>query len=350
MKKFCFILLLLIAVSCYGKTVFSMAASIGKYAITSYDIDRMNDFLLASSGRTNDDTNAAFKELLLSYGLIYLADKDEKIMIQQQEIDNYINSITNVTNSDDPTAVYRQKIFNDYPDQFKLQIQRSQVVRALIFYYPDIKAKANEEVTEKEMRDFYEKNTNSLILPPMVDLIVVSAQQPFNLSLDELGNFEKALSNITETLKKSDDIDSLLSRYKNINFESYSGRTGLKQPYDLLRSGYPEEVLNIAFMEKIQINPKNIIIMKNGTVFGPQLVPFRKSAKNFFLIIKLIERDLPQVASFEKVRPLIEGKLKEDKAANFFHQYVTDKMKKGDIPVNIVNTNYQGAYDEFIRR
>ncbi len=343
------ILLLGLSALSYGKAVYSIAASIGNYAITSYDIKLMSDFDKENTGKLNNDTNFAFKELISIYSLFYLSDNNKKIILQPQELENIINSVTNITNSKDPGVEIRRKLFQDFPDQYRAQIKKQQIVRAMMYYDQEVKEKVNADIPENDSREYYTKNSNAMIDPAMIDIIVIAAVQPTNLSLNNLEKFENTFTEISTLLKSTNDIDSILLKYKNVKFESYSGRTGLKSVYDLYYMGYPEEVIGISTMEKIQLNTLSSITMTNGVVFGPQVVPLKKNGKNTILIIKLIDRQPPKTISFEKARPLIENKLKDDRIQEIFHKLIIEKITKGEIPVKIQDNNYKGAYDEFIR-
>jgi hypothetical protein len=349
MKKFALIIFLAFGlVPIYAAVINSISANVGNYAITGYDIQKEKEFQ-AIGGAGKGDVNSAFKELVISYGLIYLADKSDKLKIREQEVDSYIVSFTNFTNANDPAAQFRTKLIGEYSQEYRLRMKKEQVIRMLLFYDQDFKAKVNQEIPEKEKRAFYQKNRQSLVDTPKVDLIVVGVVQPKNMSLDELSSFEGTLASIADQLKGSDDINSILKK-KSLNVEPYSGRSGFKDVYELMRAGYPEEAMGIALKDSIPSSKGNITIKKGSAFFYPQPIPLRASGKPTYLIIKVIDRKNAVPMTFEKANYLIENRLKEEKIMAEVENYVAAKINKGELTVNIVDKNYEGALNELIRR
>jgi len=352
--KICLISILLFICSfssLYSAKVNNVIVTIGNNAITSFDLSKTRDFYQVTGSDTSKDPNFAFKDLLFTYSLLYLSTKDSQLNIKQEEIDKFVDSITNIQNTKDNIAENRLKVYQMFPDQFKLLNKKNQIIRGMMFYYEDLKAKANEAVADNLVKDFYNKNKNRppIMETPMLDFIVVAVVAPDNLGLSETEKFEENLKNIANQLKKSDDIDAILSQYKFIHFESYTGRCGYKPTDALYQLGYPQEALSIALMDtiKLQTGP---FIMKEGSVFGPQAIVMQKTNKKTYLMVKLISRQPAKIRTLENAKPDIENILKQDRMYQIFQDYVVNKIKNGEINVILVDKNYEGAYNEFIRR
>jgi hypothetical protein len=348
MKKFLLPILtvLIFAAQGHGVVLNSVVASVGKYAITTYDIKKMNEFIQMNSGIKKSDLNAAFSELVFSYSLVYLSDNDEQIVVREQELKNYVDSITNQQGGGSAPEFYRDNI-----DLIKLQYRKNQIIRSILSYDQDMKVKMNEEIPEAEMKAFYYKNQKALVEPPNLDVIVFGVVQPKTGGLDELDRFEKSLGAVADALRKSDDAAAIMGKFRSqFNFEGFSGRTGSKNIYDLVRAGYPNEVLGIGLASEPIRGPQGLVTMKKGTVFGPITIVLQGSGKATYLIVKLMNRQMERKMTFEAARPLIDRKLREDRVNNMFKQYVIDKINSGDITVNMLDKNYEGAYNEFVRR
>lgn len=352
MKALWVLLFLLIMTAGYSAVVNSIVASVGNYAITTYDIEKMNEFLIIGSGGTkSQDPKAGLKELLYTYALYYLADKETKMTLSKGEIDSAIASITNNTNTSDPGAAYRIKLFQEYPDQYRMKMKKSQIMRALAYYNRELKDKLGREVSEKEARDFYQKNQSNFMEPPSVDMVVVLAPQPKDLSLDELDNYEKNLNLIADTLKKTDNVTNLIDKYKKgLSLDPVSGRTGMLPAFELIKNGIPEEIVFLSLTTNSIRSSKGMILIKNGAVVGPELYQFRKSPKPQYFIFKLIQRKTTSITPFEKVRQMVEFQIKDNKSEEIINQFIQDKVLKNEIKITIIDKNYEGAYNELFRR
>jgi len=352
MKKFIILMIILFAgVNGYAKLWNWVVANIGTYAITDYDVKKMNSFLMASGEIKTNDLDQAFKNILVIYSLQSIIDNDAKVKMTDKEIDDYIKALTNITNNEDPAAEYRLKLYQEFPDQYKLAIKKDQLVRTISYYNEELKTNSGLKVSENEIKNFYESNKPRFMDLPYLDFIVFAFERPKNLGLDELEGFETALSNMSELLKRSDDAVQIMAKYKNqVKFESYSGRSGLKPFNELITNNYPEEVLSISAMEKLTLPPKTVIIMTNGTVFGPQLVPIRKANKTVYIVLKIIEKKAAQPVSYDKVKEMIERKLRGDKLDGAIESFVKGKIIKREVTISVLDKSYEGVYNEFLRR
>jgi hypothetical protein len=347
MKLIWALILLGLFTASYGITMNTIAANVGKYPITSYDIKKMAELLQASGTAKTYDTGKAFRDLLLINALMYMKDQNEQIKLREKDYLNYLESLTNTKNGDSKGL----QLYQNYGDYVKMQFEKNQIIRSIVTVDQNINKRINEEVPEKDIKDFYNKNRVQMMEPPSVDIIAFVVPQPANLGLDELDAFEKSLNGIAASLKKSDDAEAVAKKYKDIKFESYSGRSGMKNIYDLFRVGYPQEVIGVALSTNVLKSSKGEIYIKNGTVLGPEPIQFRDlPGKTYYLIFKLINRQMSKSLTLEKATPLIERKLKEERVEKIIESYIAEQMLKNEIPVTVIDNNFEGVYDEFIRR
>lgn len=350
MKKWITIALVFVSVLGFAELVNWVVAKVGSYTITYYDLKRMESFLKLS-GDPNSDEKAAFKELLFTYSLFAMAEKDAKLRIQSQELDKYIAMLTNVTNAQDIAGQYRNKLYKEYPQEFVLQLKKNQMIRGLVFYDEGLKAQASKEPTENEKRAYYEENKKMFMKPPLLDIIVFAAMPPTSLTLDQLEAFEKNFAGIAERLRESDDVDAIFRDYNYINFEPYSGRTGYKSAYDLLKTGmYPEEVLGIPFQDSIPLPTGTITVKEGKVIHFPQPIPLRSKKKSVYLVIKVLKRDALTAIPYEDVKNDLGLRLKDMKIMQAIQDYVVKKAKKGDIRLNLLDNNYSGDFNAFVGR
>jgi hypothetical protein len=331
----------------HGITMNSVAANVGKFPITSYDIKKMAELMQTSGSYKTYNTGNAFRELLVINALQYVKSQNEQIKVREKDYLNYLESLTNTKGGDTKGL----ELYQNYSDYIKMQYEKNQIIRSMISVDQNINKRVNDEVPEKEIKDYYNKNRATMVEPPSVDVIAFVVPQPANLDLDALETFEKSLNVISDALKKSDDAEVILKKYKDFKFESYSGRSTMKNIYDLLRAGYPQEVIGVALSTNVLKSSKGEIFIRKGTVLGPEPIQFRDfPGKTYYLIFKLMDRQMSKVLTLEKASPLIERKLKEDRVGKIIETYLAEQMVKNEIPVTIIDNNYGGVYDEFIRR
>jgi len=326
-------------------------ATVGDYPITSYDIERMRDFLKLMSGNNPSQKIEPLKELLFFYSLQQIVSQNKKIILPRDEINKIIENTTNVKDASDELAKQRLKIYEQYPDEFEMQIRKSQIVRALMFYDTRLKDKAGEKVSEEEIKKFYQENKKLMVDQPKLDLVIVVCKSPKNASLENLEKFENALLQISDRLKKSNEIEDLLAKNKNLlGYENYSGRTGLKYVFELYQSGIPEELLAFSLSTNAIPTPKGNLYVKPGFVIGPEVTKFRNSDEKYYFVLKVVDRKLNEFVPLEKVKPLIENQLREQKIYNALKEYILEKIEKNELQISLYDINYQGEYDEFLRR
>ncbi|MGC8764779.1 MAG: hypothetical protein ACP5QT_02705 [Brevinematia bacterium] len=327
-----------------------VVAVVGDFPITSYDIEMMEKFMRAASSNPSNKVEP-FKELLFVYSLEQIVKDNKKIILPKDEIDKMIENMTNTEDMTNEMLLQRAKLINDFADEMRLQLKKGQMTRALIFYDTRLKEKANQKIDEAEISNFYRENQKAFYEHPKIDIVLVVCKKPENLSLEELERFEKALDEIALRLKKSDDISDLLLKYKKIlNYESYSGRTGLRFVFDLYQQGYPEELLAFSLTTKPIPTPKGNLIVKPGFLIGPEKTRFRNSEKDYYFILKLIDRELEKPIPLEKVRAVIEAQLREKKVYEVMRNYIIEKIEKNELNIVLYDDKLQGEYNEFIRR
>ncbi len=350
LKYFLAIIILTILNFTFSLPVNRIIATVGDFSITSYDVERMEEFLKIASGNPSNKVEP-FKELLFIYSLEQLVKENKKIILPRDEIDRMIENMTNIEDVTNEMLKQRAKLAKDYTEELKLQLKKGQIVRALMFYDTKLKEKANEKIDETEITNFYKQNEKAFVDVPKVDLVLIVCEQPRNATLEELENFEKALDEIALRLKKSDDVSDLLLKYKKIlNYEKYSGRTGLKPVFELFQQGYPEELLAFSLTTKPIPTTKGKLIVKPGFLIGPEKTKFRTSGKDYYFILKVINREMQKSIPLEKVRNIIEARLKEKKIEDTVRNYIVEKIEKKELNISIFDDKYRGEYDEFIRR
>ncbi len=351
MKKYLFICLIASSIS-FANT-FKIIASVGNNAITSYDVKNMEKFMKVYTGNATNVKIEPFKELLLIYSLEQIVSDNKKIILPKDEIDKMIEKMTNLTEEEKTNnmLIERAKIVNEYPDELRLFLKKSQIIRTLLSVELKLREKANEKINESEISNFYNQHKSSLIEPPEIDIVLIICEQPNTSSLEELEKFEKALEEIASKLKKSNDVSALLEKYKKtIKFEPFSGRTGLKPVYELFQAGYPEEMLAFSLSTNPIPTQKGKMVVKPGFVLGPEKTQFRNYSKPVYFIYKLIDRKIGKPTNLEKVRNLIEAQLKEQKINEAIKEYIIEKINRKELNITIYDENYKGEYNEFLRR
>lgn len=327
-----------------------IVAKVGDYSITEYDIDKMLEFEMMT-GNYEATQESVLEDLLVDYALLTMAEDNELYSISDDDIDLFLQSITNMTNTNDYTAQYRLSLFQTYPEEYRLQIEVEQIMSALLFYEDDLKEKASEEIPEEDIEVFFEENEDLFAEAPSLDIIVFAAEQPDYDTLSALEAFETAWQNIADKLEYSDDAEALIDKYNWIDFLDYTGRTEERFAYELLEEGYPEEILNIPFMDEIPMPTGDNIEVNVGDVISfPQPVPLTESGEMTYLIIKVIDRELNGVMDYEEAKPYIEAKLEQEQIDEVIANYVVDLIEEDEIVIEIIDEDRLGVYDELVRR
>lgn len=329
-----------------------VVAKVGNYTITYYDLKRMNVFEKLSSGMNKSiDLNKTFEELLFTYSILNLQDLDEKIKVSSKEIDNYINTITNTSLNNDSSSEYRLKLFNQYPDLFKLQIQKNQVIRNLLFYNNKIKEEASKEITPLEITNFYENNKNNFEVPT-VNALLIAFEQNKNLTLTEMEEVEKVINEVYKTTITTNNFEFIKTKYSDkITFEPYSGLLNNLNIYELQEKGIPDEIIYYFLInDKIPNYDGTLTEVKPNLTIGPRVVPSKKYNKNIYVIVKYFDNPKSQPIPLEKIIDKLDYMIKEDKINNTVKKYITEKIKKEEIIVNIIDKNFEGVYNEILRR
>ena len=348
MKQLFFLIFMLAAIQGQATVVNFIVANVGQYSISKIDVQRMTEFLEVSRSSNSD----AFTELITLYSVFCSIEGDDQILFKDKEVDTILKALTNTNNTMDPMAKDRFQIYNEYPDEYRMELKKNQIIRALAYYKPEIKSCIDEKIPESQVKDYYLTNQKMFKTIPQLDMFVVSVPQPADITLEKLTEIENALTEMTNALRKSDDISPLLEKYKNVlNLEPYSGRTGLKPINEIYKAGCPEELINFALMPSIPIRRGPPIIIKNGSIIGYEKFVFKSSPKIIhYFIIKLINRKYDQQIPFEEVKSVIEANLKEERLRAALQKYIVAKINRREIIVTIIDKSYEGEYNEFLRR
>ncbi len=353
LKNLIFLSIFVVSSTIFAEPFNKVVASVGDFAITSYDVESMRKFMQVYTGNATNVKIEPFKELLYIYSLEQIVKDNSKIILPKDEVDKMIDKMTNLTKEErtNQMLVERAKIVDQFPEELRLYLRKFQIIRTLLSVDTRLRDKSNEKIDEKEITNFYNEHKSSLIEPPSIDIILVVAEQPSGGTLDELEKFEKTLEEIAKRLQRSNDIADLLEKYKRtIKFESYSGRTGLKPVYELFQAGYPEEMLAFALITNPIPTAKGKLNVKPGFVLGPEKTKFRNSNKVVYFIFKLVDRKIGANVPIDKVRNLIEAQLREQKIMNSVKNYILDKISGKELEIVIYDEKYKGEYDEFLRR
>lgn len=327
-----------------------IVARVGDYSITEYDINRMLEFE-TMTGNYEATKESVLEGLMVDYALLTMAEDSDLYAISDDDIDLFLGSITNITNTNDFTAQYRLTLFQNYPDQYCIQIEVEQIMSALLFYEDDLKEQASEDIPEEDIKLFYDENQTLFADAPTLDIIVFAAEQPDYDTLSALEAFETAWANIAIKLETSDDADALMKKYNWIDFTDYTGRTGDRYAYELLDEGYPEEILNIPFMDSIPTSYGDEIEVNIGDVINfPYPVPLSESGEMTYLIIKVIDRELNGVMDYDEAKPYIESKLEQEQIDEVIANYVVELIEDDEIEIEIIDEDRIGVYDELVRR
>ena len=345
------LVLTFVCVRAYPTLVNKIVASVGNFPITTYDIEMTEKFLQTTTGNNPSNKVQPLKELLFLYSLEQIVNDNKKIILPKDEIEKMMQNLTNLEDETNDFAFQRAEIAKRFPEEMKMQLKKGQLVRALLFYDTRLKEKANEKIDEREITNFYKKNEKSFIDQPYLDLVIVVCEQPKTSSLEELEKFENTLDKIAARLKKSNDISDLLTKYRKfLNPEPYSGRTSLKPVSELFQSGYPEELLAFSLSTNVIQTSRGNLYVKPGFSIGPEKIKFRNSPKNYYFVLKVVDRKIGSTLPLEKVRNIIEAQLKEKKIYDALKDLIIDKINKKELQIVLYDEKYKGEYDEFLRR
>jgi|GEM_PF-2172174 hypothetical protein len=348
--KYVWILILMFsaAIGGHAAVVNSIVANIGQYSISRIDIQRMDEFLKVSRTTNND----ALTELILVYSIFSSIENDDQITFKEAEVDNTIKALTNTNGNPDPMAKSRLQLFLSFPDEYKLEIKKNQVIRTLTYYKPELKTIVDEIIPDSELKTYYLNNKKYFVNPPQLDMYVLAVPQPPDASLDKLDEIERALCAVTNALRKTDDATPVVEKYKTLlNPEPYSGRTGYRPIVEIFNSGCPEELINFALIPSIPLRSGPPLIVKNGTVIGYEKFMFKSSPRVVhYFIIKVLNKKLQEPMTFEESKSAIVNILKEEKIKSSLQKFIINKINRSEISVNIIDKSYEGVYNEFLRR
>jgi hypothetical protein len=357
MKKALIVALLLsafiLSYSADGVPVNWVILTIGNNSLTLNDLERFYEFE-KTSGDPKATMESAFDELLFLYGLKGIAEKNPNIKLQSDP-QLVLGAITNLTNTE--AQQIRLKLYNEFPDQFILLMEKEQIIDNLFFYEENLKTNMNIEISEEQRKQYFDKNKDKFIAPAKLDFIVFAAH-PVDDTLAQLSMFENNMKAIAAYLSKSDKADYIFNKYKSMNFTPYSGHSGLKYAYELVKDGkYPMEILGVAFEEKIQITATETIKIKEGKAFYiPQPIKLKNTKNPVYIVMKIIKREKDKPMTYDEVKAMkdpngqsqIDLILKSEYRMKMLRNYVIKKIKTGQILVTLFDQNYLKQYNTFI--
>lgn len=351
------VLFLTFAAPAGAEVVNWIVAQVGDYAITRYDVDRMEEYL-QTVGMVDADEDYALQSLIKAYAFMSYAesDDDDELEVNTEEIELYMDSITNMEGTDEmdeELVAYYSEIISTYADEFMLQNTYDQLQTLLVYYDDDLNEASTAAVTDEELYEYYLENTNSMS-ETLFDAIVLAFDEPDVSTISAYSAFEDKLSAIKSRLAWSDDADYIIDTYTSLDFEDYSGRTGETDVYTLYADGYPELILNILFGyygESFQMPSGDWVTMKVGKVITfPPVYGITTTGNSMYLIIKFISYDEDAVPEFEDVADTLESYYLEARSDELVEAYLADLIDDGTIDVYILDEDKEGVLDEFLGR
>ncbi len=363
MKRWILALVILTFSSVYAKPYNWIIGQVGKYSITDYDLSQMVLFE-KTMGKTNITKKNALKELLMTYAIFDFANQDEKYQVSESDIDKTIKSLTNV-NEDEPveTVRQRQKLYSQFPDALRMQLKKNRIMQTLFFYNETLKQKLNESPDETKMKKFYKDHPRLFLKMPKVDIIAFVVKKNKNWSFDKLENVESSMREIASKLEKGKSADNIKKEYGKLKFESYSGRSGLKDLRELNSAGYPQELILLPLQKTMKL-PEMKEVKGVPTYTGKQVnrkvgpgfvfyigqpMPLRGKKGLYYVVLKVIKRVEPDKIPYEEVKSKIAMEMKNQHAVDILENMIRDKFKKKEIFISIFDKSYKGVYNEFIR-
>lgn len=365
MKSWIFIFMISLSASfAYAKPYNQVIAQVGQYSITGYDLSQTLLFE-QTMGKTNLTKKKVFEDILMTYGIFDLAAQNEKYQVSDADINKTIESLTNANDKESESVVReRQQIYSKFPEALRMQIKKNRIMQTLFFYDEDLKAKVNEAPSEESMKKFYKQNSRLFMKLPKIDIAVFVVKKKESWSFDYLEKVEGAMRKIASLLKKGVSAEKIIKKYSWLHFESYSGRSGLKDLRELNTEKYPQELILLP-LQKTMLLPEMKNIKGVPTFTGKQVkqkvkpgfvfyigqpMPLRGKKGLYYVALKVMQRVEPDVLPYKAVKDKIMAELKNQNAVDILKEKIKEEFQKKEIFVSILDPSYQGVYDEFIRR
>ncbi len=346
MKKL-ILLLFAITATASAATVNQIVASVGKIAITSYDVQQLRDFDQKVTGK-RPSANDALERLISMAALLSLSENNPDYYMDEIELRKTINSITN--NPTDPTTEQRKKIYEEHSEIYRMAIRADKVKRGMMYLDLQVKQKLGDSIPAKESRDFYNKNKAAFKDSPFpkFDLIIFAVESDPKWSLSELADVETQMEEIAKCLDKSSDFNAIRRKFPKLRLTRYSGKTGLFGPDVLiLQKRIPEEVLGISLEKSIQLGPVSIPIIKNKGIYIPSPIPLQSTGAPTYLTLKILRIDEPKQLTYEEALPQIEEILRMQKAEVAINDAIKERIKSGQITLNSLSKGYDSVFRKF---
>ena len=324
-----------------------VVVSVGRMAITTYDIDRMRAFESEISPK-KPSTTEALRKLINMSSLLVIAEDSPEYYMDEAELRKHINAMTN--NPSDPNVEQRKALYEKYSDLYRMVIRSDKVKRGLSMTDPQVKVTVGQPISEKESFAFYKKNKKQFVDSPFpkFNLIIFAIESSPRWSLSELSEVEGKMAQLAVDLDTSSDYNALRKKYSSLRFTSYSGATGLFAPDVLiLQKKIPDEILGIALEKNLNLGATSIPIKKNKGIFIPQPIPFRNTGKPTYLTMKILDVVQPIQLSYEEALVYIEERIRSDKAAKAVDDLIKQRIKDGQITLTPAEGSHDALFKEF---
>ncbi|MGL4676733.1 MAG: hypothetical protein ACRCWI_03595 [Brevinema sp.] len=321
--------------------------SVGDIAITSYDIQQMQDF----EGKlvpTRPTANEALEKLISMAALLVVAESSSEYYMSEAELRNNIAATTN--NPSDPSSEQRKKLYEDHSEIYRMTLRADKVKRGMIFTDLNVKSEINTPISLQESQKFYNQN-RALFKDapyPKFDLIVFAVEISPKWSLSELTTVEEQMQQLANDLNTSSDYNKLRRKYSSLKFTSFSGRTGLFDPEILMtQKKIPNEVLGISHQPVLDLGPIKIPMKKNTGIFIPQPIPFQSTGISTYLTLKIIEIIEPTQLSFDESLPKIEEMIKFQRGEAAVQKSIKKRITDGQITLTPSSNAYNNVLKKF---
>ncbi|MGL4393798.1 MAG: hypothetical protein ACRCS8_01025 [Brevinema sp.] len=320
---------------------------VGDIAITTYDIDQMRGFEKLTTG-SSMTSSAALTRLINMASLLTLAQSYPDYAMSEVELRKSINTLTNTS---DGSAKQRIEVLNKYESIYRMYLRADKVKKNLIGGNLQIRTAMNENLSENQMKAFYNQNkANFKDSPyPKLDLIVFGVEISPKWTLSDLENVESELARLAKTLDSSNNVSRIRRDFgKSLRFTAYSGRTELLSPEVLiLQKKLPEEVIGIALRDEIPLGPNPIKIQRNKGIYIPQPIPMQSTGKPTYIVLKVLNIEQPQQLSFEDAKPRIEEILRYQKGEAAIDQMIKDRINQGQITLTPIDSSFNKVFRTF---
>ncbi|MGL5720854.1 MAG: hypothetical protein ACRCY4_00415 [Brevinema sp.] len=324
--------------------------TVGNIPITTYDVEEMRQFLEATSGGRKSTTAESLEALLYQSSLVVIGADNPAYNMSESEFRRTLSYITN--SSSQEGADQRREIYEKFPEIFRLAIRSDKTKRALMYGEPRIREVINVPTSEKEKRDFYNKNKKDMKDSPFpkLNVLVFATEVTDRFSLSQLNELEEDMQKLAQDLNTSSDYNALRRKYNKIRFTRYSGETGLFTPDILvLQKGLPEEIIGVALQKTLNLGVTNIPIVKNRGIYIPIPIPLRTTKRSIYLTFKVLDVVEPKELSYDEAAPRIDEILRSQRGEEAVRKLVAQRVRDGQVTLTLAEPgSYKPVIDKFM--